>query len=201
MPKFGEAFGVSLTEIEEDLLDRTEPRNIRPADLWKEYYAEFARGDVRGISTSTFGVAIRHGTSGTPSDSAPNKEPLPENLVARLSHESPYVVSFRVLQEWDGYVTEVGADYFRARLTDLSSNQSQDSEEAMIPLDELDEESRARISVGSMFRWSIGYERLRSGQKNRVSRMVMRRLPAWTREELERAKLEAEKLSRSITWE
>ena len=110
-------------------------------------------------------------------------------------------MSFNLLQEWDGYVVEVNADSFRARLTDITNDGAADEEEVEIPFSELDEDSQSQLAEGRLLRWSIGYQRSRTGQKTRVSRIIVRRLPAWRREDLDAAKSEARKLARKLRWE
>ena len=104
------------------------------------------------------------------------------------------------LQEWEGYVVELGSVEFVARLVDLTAGSSHEEEEATIPLEEVSESDAARMAVGSIFRWVIGYERSLSGTKRRVSQIVFRDLPRiterdfregreWARETLRALKL------------
>ena len=67
---------------------------------------------------------------------------------------------------------------FVARLVDVTIGASHEEEEAVIPRAELSESDDAKMRVGSIFRWVIGYERTRGGTKRRVSQMVFRDLPA-----------------------
>ena len=129
------------------------------------------------------------------------EDTLPETLADRLVDRPRDMVSFNPLQEWDGYVVAVNAESFRARLTDITNDGAVDEEEVEIPLSELDEDSQSQLAEGRLFRWSIGHHRLRTGQKIRVSWIILRRLPAWRREDLEAARSEARALSRKIKWE
>src|SRR6266404_6768851 len=101
------------------------------------------------------------------------------------------IASFTPLQEWDGYVLAIGEDSFTARLTDITTGGATDGEEAEIPFEELADSSIAKLEEGSLFRWSIGYERSLDGQKTRISRIILRQLPRWRRSELNRAEIEA----------
>ena len=130
-----------------------------------------------------------------------SEDVLPENLAEKLAERSSDVASFNPLQEWDGYVIEVNENSFRARLTDITNDGAVDEDEVEIPFSELDEDSQSRLAEGRLFRWSIGYQRSRTGQKTRVSRIIVRRLPTWRREDLDVAKSEARKLSRELRWE
>ena len=92
--------------------------------------------------------------------------------------------TFHALQEWEGYVLEIGETDFVARLVDLTAGSVQEEEEAVIPLVELSDEDFAKMRPGSIFRWVIGYERTVAGTKRRVSQIVFRDLPAITRMDL-----------------
>lgn len=90
------------------------------------------------------------------------------------------------LQEWEGQVQEVGSNYFSARLVDLTAGENEETEEAELPLDDLIESDRALLVPGAVFRWIIGY-RYMYGQKERFTRVVIRRLPMWTEQEIRSA--------------
>ena len=105
--------------------------------------------------------------------------------LAQISWTVPQV-SFHLLQEWEGHVTEVGEDDFTVRLLDLTAGSSHEEEEAVIPLSE-------RLRLGSIFRWVIGYERSASGTKQRVSRIVFRELPVVTKQDIAEAEERARK--------
>ncbi len=92
-------------------------------------------------------------------------------------------VTFHALQEWEGYVTSIKDTEFSARLTDLTSKAKYASEEASIPLEEISDDDAAKMQVGSIFRWVIGYERT-AGSKKRVSNIVFRDLPVITKSDL-----------------
>ena len=91
--------------------------------------------------------------------------------------------TLHALQEWEGYVTEINDTEFTARLIDLTAKATYAGEEANIPLDEILEDDAAKLQVGSIFRWVIGYERT-AGAKKRVSYIVFRDLPAITKTDL-----------------
>ena len=101
--------------------------------------------------------------------------------------------TLHALQEWEGYVTEINDTEFTARLIDLTAKATYAGEEANIPLDEILEDDAAKLQVGSIFRWVIGYERT-AGAKKRVSYIVFRDLPAITKTDLR----DGEKWARKI---
>lgn len=123
------------------------------------------------------------------------------------AHQPKHIISLKTeprqsafvsLQKWEGVVVEVLSDSFLTRLVDLT--RTGPDEEAEFPLDEVSEEDRPLIRPGAIFYWNIGYHNSYSGQRTRTSIIRFRRLPAWTREEIEAAKREAERLGQSIGW-
>ena len=89
--------------------------------------------------------------------------------------------TFYARQEWEGYVVAINGTEFTARLVDLTAGASYEEEEAEIPLEEVSETDAERMQIGSIFRWAIGIRRSATGQKERVSRIVFRDLPAMSR--------------------
>jgi hypothetical protein len=60
---------------------------------------------------------------------------------------------------------------------------------------------RALLTPGAVFRLAIGYERTVAGTQQRVTKLVFRRLPRWTRRELADADLMARRLGDAIRVE
>ncbi len=106
--------------------------------------------------------------------------------------------TFHALQEWEGYVLEVGATDFVARLVDLTGGSSHEQEEADIPLAEISDKDSAKIRPGSVFRWVIGYERSTAGTKRRVSQIVFRDLPEITETDVRDGEVWASDTIRSL---
>ena len=114
-----------------------------------------------------------------------NKDGLPRILDFPQPWPSPRPAStLHALQEWEGYVLEIGDIDFVARLVDLTAGSTHEEEEAVIPLAELSDEDSLKMRPGSIFRWVIGYERNAAGTKKRVSQIVFRDLPAITKIDL-----------------
>ena len=112
----------------------------------------------------------------------------------RLPARPSSPVTLHALQEWEGYITEIGDAEFTANLTDLTARATHAGEEATIPMDEISETDIAKIQVGSIFRWVIGYQHT-AGTKKRVSHIVFRDLPAITESDLR----DGEEWARRIT--
>lgn len=102
------------------------------------------------------------------------------------------------LQKWEGVVTEVGKDIFRARLLDLTEENPE--EEADFSIDEVSEDDRSLIKPGGVFYWSLGYLTTRTGQVIKSSIVKFRRLPAWTESEMRRAQEQAMEIRQIIGW-
>jgi hypothetical protein len=102
-----------------------------------------------------------------------------------------------VLQEWEGQVQEVGERVFSARLVDLTRDSKEETEEADLPIEDLGEADRRLVVPGATFRWIIGY-RWTNGEKERFTRVIIRRLPIWTEEEIKSADREAAELHNAL---
>lgn len=99
----------------------------------------------------------------------------------------------RVLQQWEGVVTEVTSDSFFADLQDLSDS-SQPLEVVEIPIDEVSEDDRPLLVEGAIFYWSIGHETSAGGQLRRMSEIRLRRTPRWTKRAIQQVMKRAEEL-------
>lgn len=97
------------------------------------------------------------------------------------AEDLPRAVTFHARQEWEGHVVAINETEFTARLVDLTAGGTYEEEEADIPLEEISDSDAARLQVGSIFRWVIGFKRLPLGQKERTSLIVFRDLPAMSR--------------------
>lgn len=110
----------------------------------------------------------------------------------------PPATTFHAIQEWEGYVVAIGEREFVAHLIDLTAGSSHEEEEAAIPVAELSDDEAAKMRMGSIFRWVIGYERSPAGTKKRVSQIVFRDLPAMTRTDLQEGAAWAQKVLRAL---
>ena len=119
------------------------------------------------------------------------------NLPQPSAHRS-LSATLHALQEWEGYVVEIGEDEFVARLVDLTAGMSYETDEATIPMEEISEHDAEKMSEGDIFRWVIGYERSASGTKRRVSQIVFRDLPRMTAADFEEGRKWAERVARSL---
>lgn len=94
---------------------------------------------------------------------------------------------------------QVSAETFVARVVDQTGDHPE--EEIELPKDDLSPFEIDLLEEGAVFYWTIGYrQRLPRGQRERISRIRLRRLPAWSRAELAAARSRAEALQRDLGW-
>ena len=68
----------------------------------------------------------------------------------------------------------------------------------MIPLERISDDEAARIRLGSIFRWKIGYERSSKGTERYVSQIALRNLPVMTTDDLQRGEKWARQVRRAF---
>ncbi|MBP6806661.1 MAG: hypothetical protein KA125_00010 [Chromatiaceae bacterium] len=105
------------------------------------------------------------------------------------------------LQEWEGYVTEVRQDGFTAQLVDLTADDRFPGEEADFAREDLSDTDLVLLREGAVFRWTIGYLKSPAGTKKRVSQIVFRRLPQWTKRDIAAADRNTDEFVSTIRWE
>ena len=132
-----------------------------------------------------------------------NHEPSKHGFSRILDFPNPGVppqptVTFHAIQEWEGYIVDIGDTDIVARLVDLTAGASHEEEEALIPLAEISDDDAASMQLGSIFRWVIGYERSAAGTKKRVSQIVFRDLPIVTKSDLRDGEAWARETIRSL---
>jgi len=89
--------------------------------------------------------------------------------------------------EWEGSVERIEDDAFVASLVNVTTGEVLPTEDAWFPISELNDIQRENLEVGAIFRWVIGLQRLPNGNKQRVSELFFRRLPAHSSKEIEAA--------------
>lgn len=111
----------------------------------------------------------------------------------RGAAETPLI---EVIAEWDGYVEEIHADYFVARMRGLQGNGVEGKdEEAEIPISDVDVGDRDLLAFGGFFRLTIFYESRKVGPKRRYTTVQFRRLPAYSERDIQAAHRLASELS------
>jgi len=107
-------------------------------------------------------------------------------------------VAFNSLLKREGTVMSIMENYFTAKLVDLAYEAV--DEIADFPFDEISDDDKSLLKEGAIFYWNIGYKLLPTGQKERSSIIRFRRLPAWTRKEIETAEKKADELASIFGW-
>jgi hypothetical protein len=179
----------------------TETRPMSRAELLARYWdrlQETRIGERFGAADNS--AAENHGRS-TAATVSPQDVTGPILLPPVVGSEDVERPSFSALQEWEGYVINIGKSTFLARLTDLSVGACRAEEQVELLIDDLSDDDRAILEPGRVFRWAIGYQRSRSGSKKRVSHIVFRRLPQWTRKELDQAIKEGQEIAEAMKWD
>ena len=100
-----------------------------------------------------------------------------------------------VIAEWDGYVEEISDNSFVARMKGLKGDGvAGKDEEAEIPISDVDARDLGLLVVGAFFRLTIAYESKKIGGKRRFTTVQFRRLPAYTKREIEAAEQETDEI-------
>jgi hypothetical protein len=119
---------------------------------------------------------------------------VPQRKAISIRPNQRYIL----LKKYEGFVTARHKDSFSARLFESSS--AYPVIDAEFELDELSETDRELVIEGAPMVWTIGYAYDGSTRK-RESLIYLRRLPAWSDQELEQSRKAAEDLTRAIRWE
>ncbi|HEY9159021.1 hypothetical protein [Candidatus Binatus sp.] len=101
--------------------------------------------------------------------------------------------SFKPLQQWRGTVTTIGESEFDAELRDLT-DRTRARETATFGFDELSDSDQDLVQIGAVFYWSIGYKLSPSRQRELVATIIFRRLPRWTKSQLDAVKARANEI-------
>jgi hypothetical protein len=101
--------------------------------------------------------------------------------------------------EWEGLVLEIQDASFSARLRNIKGAKAEYDEIAQFDLADVPPGDRDLLHPGAIFRWVVGLES-RSGTRQRYSRIVFRRLPAWTSRSLKKSEEELKALVSGIQW-
>jgi len=98
-----------------------------------------------------------------------------------------------VKQQWAGVVIAIDPETFTVQLNDKTNPENPDE---IITLDkeEVDQSEQSLITLGALLYWHIGYRWSAKMSKERFSKIRFRRLPSWSKQELDEAKLQAAKL-------
>ena len=108
----------------------------------------------------------------------------------------------QMLAEWHGQVLEIFDNAFVAELRGKHGDGvAGKQEEALIPLEEIQEADKELLEEGAFFRLCISYWHSSTGTRRRFTEIVFRRMPAYRREELEAAEHRGREIARGLRLE
>lgn len=187
-------------------MTRAEARATRPSETLETLVEEDTEARTTSVrdEPSTREPIMAHPMRSRISDPNPdgaNATIAPEKAdgqrYVRPMYRLPKLPTFRLLQNWEGYVQAVSGDNVQVILSDLT-NPRNPREESDIPLEDISSDDRDLVAPGAMFYWSIGYRRTVFGQVERVSSIRFRRLPTMSARTEQRAKTEALELKKKL---
>lgn len=125
---------------------------------------------------------------------------LASNIRLSPTFPSRHEFSQRFLAEqmWEGSVTRIDKASFVARLIDV---QTDDEDEAELPLSDVSDDDLELLVPGAAFYFSIGYLFSRDGSRQRCARLRFRRVPRFSPDEILDAHERAAARVRRITFE
>lgn len=120
------------------------------------------------------------------------KKELPR-VITPLSQEQNLVEDVR--QIFAGFVTNIRDYLITARISDIT-DPSKPDEDIVFDINEVDERELHLVELGAQFYWHIGYKQGHKTSRQRFSIIRFRRLPQWTKDELESSKKIAEEYAK-----
>lgn len=101
--------------------------------------------------------------------------------------------------EWEGLVVDVNDSTFTSRLRNIKGAKAEYDEFTEFDLADVPFGDRDLLLPGAIFRWVVGLES-RSGTRQRYSRIVLRRLPAWTKKSFTMSEQKLRDIVSGINW-
>jgi hypothetical protein len=155
--------------LDEPLFDEDEPQSVEPFDLTEN------RNEPRHEDTVADFLA-----------KLPSIRQLPIAL--------PLKASFDLLQQWECTVLDIRPDEFIAIARDRTDPKRPD-EEIIFNHEDVNDYDLTLLKPGAVFYWNIGYRISDWGQKTKGSELRFRRLPAWSKREIDAVKVRATELA------
>lgn len=168
-----------------------------PDDPWVSYPVVYPRRWRTG-SHEAFESYTGYLDTSTANATSTREEITPvQDRVVRLPAQQRERDRFLVLQKWEGTVRTATRTEFIATLHDLS-DPSRPDEEVVLLKDEISDSDLPLLESGAVFYWSIGYRVDEWGSRERVSALRFRRLPVWTRRDLDDIARKVNELKRAF---
>ena len=164
-----------------------------------------ARNEPRGIPYNTIPWFLKE--KGRPETTISPCEQIDDSAEIRHIGNSPEVIpaplpvfparTSQLLQQWEGTVIKVDDESIMVKLIDLIDIKHPE-ENASISLAEVAPSDLPLVQPGAVFYLSISYICEPSGQKLLSSEIRFRRLPSWTKREIENVKINALKFRKTF---
>jgi len=110
------------------------------------------------------------------------------------------MIGFVTEQQWQGYVTALDGDKFRAIVHDTSPEYHDEVEEVEFERQDVAELMRSQIVPGAVFFWHIGYVVDPSGQRVRQTFISFPMIPVHTNEQRLQARARAKARFQELGW-
>ena len=134
----------------------------------------------------------------------PTLPPLDAPSVLKRKTEQVALSTARqvIMQEFEGRVVSISPEegLFGAYLTDVTSGSDEESEDVDLPIKDISDTDLPLFEEGAIFRWLIGY-RYEKTTKERFSKLVFRRIPAWSERQREQIWQKAEESAKALKWD
>ena len=130
--------------------------------------------------------------------------PLDASSVLKRKSEPVALARARqvIMQEFEGRVVSISPNegLFTAYLTDATSGSDEESEDVDLLIDDISDTDLPLFEEGAIFRWLIGY-RYEGTTKERFSKLVFRRMPAWSKRQREEIWRKAKERADALKWD
>lgn len=101
--------------------------------------------------------------------------------------------------EWEGVVESLENDKFHCKLRVVKGSNVDFEEFTTLDIDQISEGDRDLVKPGALFRLVIGMKAI-SGTREKFSRVVFRRLPAWNSQSIDQAQKHLKNIFQGINW-
>lgn len=110
-----------------------------------------------------------------------------------LANERERTYRQTIKHHWECTVISLGCESFVATMRSLR-DPDETEKEAEIPLEEINPDDLELLELGAVFYWTIGYEISPAGTRRRFSLIKFRRMPAWSKKDVQRVRADAAEL-------
>ena len=106
---------------------------------------------------------------------------------------------FRPIKNWEGVVESVAENTFVASMREVDNADDRGDEQFEIDHDDVDPGDRELVVPGGIFYFTVGYTIQRGGTRIKGTQIVFRRMPRWSKRDIQRANARADRLLEILT--